>query len=160
MYRYYYVKENMFFSLRKALHSFLAILRATLVVVLYVKFTAGRFNKVSVSISSVNVCRFSSFWIACICLISSSNSVSVIFFSSENCTSIWPYQCWDAGLSFCLKWQLLHSKYAAAVDCSSFFLHLKQEKYELMEVIPNISPSMVVIHIVWCLELVAQLRFQ
>ena len=30
-------------------------------VVLYVKFTAGRFNKLSVSISFVNVGRFSSF---------------------------------------------------------------------------------------------------
>ena len=154
-------KTCFFLSEKHSSYSFLAILRTTLVVVLYVKFTAGRFNKLSVSISSVNVGRVSSFWIARICLIGSSNSVSVIFFSSENCTSTWGYQFLDAGLSLCLKWQLLHSKYTAAVDCSSFFLHLKQEKYKLMEVIPNISPSMVVdTYCVVSWVSATQLRFQ
>ena len=74
----------------------------------------------------------------------SSKNVIVIFLVSEYWTSTWVYQCLNEGLSFWFKWQLLHSKYVAAIDCSSFLLHLKQEKYEFMVVISNISPSMVV----------------
>ena len=77
-------------------------------------------------------------------LIGSSKNVIVIFLVSEYWTSTWVYQCLNEGLSFWFKWQLLHSKYVAAIDCSSFLLHLKQEKYEFMVVISNISPSMVV----------------
>ena len=77
-------------------------------------------------------------------LIGSSKNVIVIFLVSEYWTSTWVYQCLNEGLSFLFKWQLLHPKYVAAIDFSSFLLHLKKEKYEFMVVISNISPSMVV----------------
>ena len=104
---------------KKESYMFLAIFSTALDVVLYVNFTVRRLNKLSKSISSVVVGMRH-------------------FLFGKYLLNILRKKC------FCFKWQLLHSKYVAAVDCSSFLLHLKKEKCEFMVVIPNIYPSMVV----------------